>query len=445
MKVAMVGNFGLWQKGTMGVRALPMARALVERGCAVTLVVPPWDAPEDSGLEHRLDGVLVANVKLPPRLPLLWHAWLTARVLRRTLAENADVVHIFKPKAYSGLVAIVIWALKKLGLARARLVVDTDDWEGWGGWNELESFPWPVKWFIAWHERWGLRHNDAVTVASRALESLVLGLGVPKTKIHYVPNGWWQANASAPSSVATADVPVRPSGGPAGVGADVSVRPGDGVAAAEGLSISAPSHEPSVHYETLSRELAGSPTVLLYTRFFEFQSSRVVHVFSRVRASVPETRLLVVGQGLHGEECDFLALLRQEGLDQAASLAGWARADHLPRLFSLADVAIYPMDDTLLNRAKCPMKLIDLMASGCSVVAERVGQTAEYIAHGESGLLVAPDNPAEFAEAIVALLKDPARRASLGTRARERILQHFDWRHLVDAVERVYAGAPGPK
>ncbi len=399
MKVVMVGNFGLWHKGTMGVRALPMAKALVERGHRVTLVVPPWDSPDDSGQEYVLDGVAIANVKLPPRLPLLFHAPMTLRLFRRALAEKADVVHIFKPKAYSGLVAMVLWLLKRFGLSKSRLVLDADDWEGWGGWNELESFPWIVKWFIAWHERWGLRHNDTVTVASRELESIVHGLGVPAHRIHYVPNGCWQPSVTS-GSRPPAPVPCPPS---------------------------PPPHPPS------------PPTVLLYTRFFEYPLSRVVEVFSRVKDAVPEAKLLVVGEGLHGEENELQQLLRVAELERDATFAGWVRPEELPAYFALAGVAIYPMDDTLLNRAKCPMKLVDLMVGGLPVVAERVGQTAEYIRDGESGVLVPPNRPAEFAEAVVGLLNDPARGEALGARARQRVLQTFDWRNLVESVESAYA------
>ena len=48
MNVVMVGPFGLWPRTTMGARALPMAKALAARGHAVTILLPPWQNPEEA-------------------------------------------------------------------------------------------------------------------------------------------------------------------------------------------------------------------------------------------------------------------------------------------------------------------------------------------------------------------------------------------------------------
>ena len=43
---------------------------------------------------------------------------------------------------------------------------------------------------------------------------------------------------------------------------------------------------------------------------------------------------------------------------------GWVELEQLPLLLSSVDVGIYLMDDTLLNRTKCPVKLADMIAYG---------------------------------------------------------------------------------
>ena len=55
------------------------------------------------------------------------------------------------------------------------------------------------------------------------------------------------------------------------------------------------------------------PTVLLYTRFVEFPPALIARVFARVRAALPEARLLVVGGGLHGEDDAAADALAQFG------------------------------------------------------------------------------------------------------------------------------------
>lgn len=416
MRILMVGNFGLWHKGTMGSRALPMARALAAKGHEVCIVVPPWDDPAQSGIEQKIEGVRIVNVKLPPRVPLLWHGLLAISLLVQTLREPADVVHIFKPKAYAGVVQMAAVLLRRLRLLDVRITLDTDDWEGEGGWNDLESFPRVVKWLIAWHERWCLTHADFVTVASRALESAVLSLGVPKSRVHYIPNGVWSLDSRA-----------------TGASPGASSEHGDRKIAQQfrgnwrvtGLA-------------ACCKLLDSRPTVLLYTRFFEFRLERVIDVFQRVREAVPNAMLLVVGEGLNGEHLAFARLVNESRLDRNVLYAGWVGAGEIPKWFQLADVAIYPMDDRLINRAKCPMKLVDLLSSGVPVVADRVGQVPEYVEDGVSGILVSPADAAAFAREVVGLLQDGERRRRLGAKGRERVLDLFDWSRLVATVEAAY-------
>jgi glycosyltransferase involved in cell wall biosynthesis len=301
------------------------------------------------------------------------------------------VVHCFKPKAYAGLSAAVIWFLQRLGWTQVRLVVDSDDWEGWGGWNEIGDYTWVQKRFFAWQERWGLTHCDALTVASRALQTLAWSLGVAPKRVFYVPNG---ANLQPPTP----------------------------------------------NLQSPISNLQPPFSVLLYTRFFEFQAERVIEVFERVAAEVPEVQFLIVGEGLSGEEEKLLHLASQRGLSDRMVYAGWVESTELPGYLAAADVAIYPLDDNLLNRARCSAKLVDLMAAGLAIVAEDVGQSSEYIEPGRSGLLVEAGDTGAFAQCVVKLLRDERLREVMGNKARRRVCEEFAWERLVERIERAYQG-----
>jgi glycosyltransferase involved in cell wall biosynthesis len=396
MRIVFVGPFALQPKRTMAVRALPLARALAARGHQVLMVLPPWDSPQDAGREWEEGGVRVRNLRLPIRVPIWKHIALTAGVVRTALRYQPDVIHCFKPKAYAGLSAWAVWQLKRLGWVKARLVVDSDDWEGSGGWNELERYPRWQKRFFAWQERWGLTHHDALTVASRALETIAWSLGVPPHKVHYLPNGGLPQESAPP--------------------------------------------EDEVVLLRQRYGLSDAPVALLYTRFFEYGLERAANVVQGVLDREPQTRWLIVGRGLFGEEERFLDITRALGIAERVVYAGWVPPEQLPAHFALAQAAIYPFDDTLVNRAKCAVKLIDLLAAGVPVVADQVGQNAEYIEHGISGLLVAPGDNAAFVTAVVCLLRDRALAESLGAAARERIRTEFAWDKLASQVESIYAG-----
>ncbi|MEP7200211.1 MAG: glycosyltransferase family 4 protein [Chloroflexota bacterium] len=387
MRIVFVGPFGLSPKRTMAARALPLAQALTRRGHTVVMLLPPWSNPVAAGTSSDECGVRVVNLPLPPRIPVLFHFWLTLALLHRALALQPDVIHCFKPKAYAGLVAWCIWQLKRLGVTRTRLVVDADDWEGAGGWNDVERYTWPLKKFFAWQERWGLTHADAITVASRALQTIVWSLGVPRTRVLCVPNG-----VSVPDHATT--------------------RPRD-------------------HPTT-------RPSLLLYTRFFEFDLSRVARLFARIGAQHPSLRFVVLGTGFFGEEQQFAQLLDASGMRERVTWLSWPPPDGLAATFARATLAVYPFDDTLLNRTKCAVKLTELLNAGVPVVAEAVGQNAEYIAHGESGLLVRAGDADAFVAAVTQLLNDDDLRARIGDGARRRMADHFAWDKLVREVERAY-------
>lgn len=392
MKIVMVGPFGLRPKATMAVRALPLGRALARRGHVVHMLLPPWSSPADSGRVWEDGGVRVEHIVLPPRLPGLFHALVTGRLYARAMALRPDVIHYFKPKAYPAFVAIMARWRRRVGGGSPRLVLDTDDWEGPGGWNDMEPYSVAARQLFAWQERWELQRADAVTVASRALETLAWGAGARRERVFYLPNG----------------VVMSPH------------QPVDGapVRAAYGLD--------------------RAPVLLLYTRFVEFDLEELIEIVERVARAWPEVRLLVVGKGLRGEEERLPEVLAGRGLGHILAYAGWVEPSALPAHFAAAQVAIFPCADTLINRCKCSVKLTELLVQGVPVIASDVGQNGEYIRHGESGLLVPAGDSAGFAQAVLRLLQEPERARRLGEAARQRMREHFDWGHLAERAEAAY-------
>jgi len=420
----MIGPFGLGPKGTMRMRALPMAQALVARDHEVEIFLVPWSNPEDSGRGEERGGAKIHNIPLPPSIPLLGHLIITWRLLSRALKSNPLIVHCFKPKAYSGLVAMAIWFLRKVGLVSVGLVMDSDDWEGTGGWNEMENYTWLQKRFFAFQEKWGLLHCDAVTVASRALQTLAWSLGVKPGDVFYLPNGMPKESLELESPLQPAPAPSSLSCLPPGPS---RTRTGWHVAGQGRVTGQGP-----------GPASMGRPTVLLYTRFFEFSLERVVEIWKGVVEAIPEARLLVVGKGLFGEE-ERLRQLMAEREIEGVEYAGWVEEHEIQQWLGSADLAIYPYDDTLINRTKCSIKLIELMASRLPIVASAVGENRHYIEHLVSGYLIEPGDDQSFCQAIIRILRDEKLQRSLGREARQRVREKFNWATLVQAVEEAYS------
>jgi glycosyltransferase involved in cell wall biosynthesis len=154
-------------------------------------------------------------------------------------------------------------------------------------------------------------------------------------------------------------------------------------------------------------------------------------VWPRVRAQVPEAHFYAVGQRPHSQ----LDRLRA---DPSLTLTGWVE-DVRPYV-AAATVYVAPLRMGSGTR----LKLLEAMAMGKAVVSTRLG------AEGLSGIsdsttadrelvLVDDDNPAAFADAVVALLRDSTRRTRLGAAARAFVKAHYDWRVIIPRLEALYA------
>ena len=63
------------------------------------------------------------------------------------------------------------------------------------------------------------------------------------------------------------------------------------------------------------------------------------------------------------------------------------------------------------------------------VIASRLGQIADVITDGETGLLVEPGDVDALARAIEKLANDGVMRSRLGAEARKAVVENFTWRH----------------
>ncbi|MEU8241727.1 DUF3492 domain-containing protein [Actinoplanes missouriensis] len=150
----------------------------------------------------------------------------------------------------------------------------------------------------------------------------------------------------------------------------------------------------------------------------------VLDAFIEVVAAVPGTVLHLVGvTAAHEEHC--AEQIERAGLGRTVRLHPLP-ADPRDRYTAGHVVAHVP------GPADPPYRLVEAMMSGRAVVGVDVGPAGETL--GTTGLLVPPDEPSELAIAIVGLLRDPARRRTLGDAARQRAMSHF----TVDRVVRVY-------
>jgi glycosyltransferase involved in cell wall biosynthesis len=97
------------------------------------------------------------------------------------------------------------------------------------------------------------------------------------------------------------------------------------------------------------------------------------------------------------------------------------------------------MDDTLINRSKCPVKLADLIAAGVPVVAEDVGQVSEYVVNGVTGYLRPTGDIDGLSDYAMLLLQNKKIGAAFGQAAQRHYHDNFSWDRLATRLDAVYS------
>ncbi len=103
------------------------------------------------------------------------------------------------------------------------------------------------------------------------------------------------------------------------------------------------------------------------------------------------------------------------------------------------DIGLMPLPDTASARGKCAFKLLQYMALGLPGLASPVGVNRTVVTDGKDGFL--PATAEDWENTLIALIKDPDLRASIGHQARQRVLtaysQHALFPRYLDIVRRL--------
>lgn len=389
LRIAMVGGFAWEPLGSIRLRAFPLAAALVQRGHSVNIFLPPYNNRTFSGKEFETEGVRVVNTKVPSSR--IGYPLILFSLVREVRSFRPDIVHVFKPKGFAGAAGTI---LRLFGFP---VVLDCDDWEGWGGWNDVKPYPRLIKEYIDFQEKWLIRHSSTVTVASRFLEGRALDAGA-KRGVTLIPNC-----GVAPSQVAL----------------QYKVAALDRVA---------------------ERHAAGIPLdkrVIFFNGHFEPGDD--LGFLCRVCANVARRTgalLFFTGDGP----------LLKEVQDTFASQP--IDVKYLPRLpyeaflraIAVSDITVFPYPDNPLHRSKCSTRIVDYMVMAKPVLTNAVGMNLEYIVDGKSGILSPPGDEIRFEFELERLVRDPDWCEFLGRNAQHRIREQFAWdRSPVNSCLDIYA------
>jgi glycosyltransferase involved in cell wall biosynthesis len=376
-------------------RCYQLARYLADSGMQVDLICSTaknWDYRiRIIPLSSRLRIITLPGV-IRPGHPL-GYLLRTLLGIFWVLTHRYHLVHAFAVALPS--TAIPAWFAKHV--CRLPLVIDWDD--AWGdGYGEMFG-KLPHK-GIAWLERAipRLAAPDAVTAVSEYFVQEFEKLKIPRQKIHRLPNG--------------ADTEIIRS-----VGKNVARK---------------------------KLGIGGNEPVVMSMGHNYFSSLQILlQAFSLVRREVPSAKLYMVGQILEvgrwakrtqaiWEKFTFLndAIVHCGEVDYRREMSFYLAA---------ADVLVLPMEISVLDQARAPIRIGDYLAAGRPIASNAIGYAREILSLAQCAKLNGnPTDPQELGWNIVQLLQDQENSAQMGRAGRRLAEGAMNWRSLGQQLLLLY-------
>ncbi len=157
-----------------------------------------------------------------------------------------------------------------------------------------------------------------------------------------------------------------------------------------------------------------------------------LHAVVQVLKAEPLARFSVAGDG--PDRAKLQALIEELGIGANVALLG--RQEDMRAFYSSLDLMV-----SSSRQEGLPIALLEGMASGLPLVATAVGEVPSLVRHGETGLLIEPENIEALATAVVKLLREPLLRERYGAAARARIANEFSAERMAAGYMRLYEHA----
>ncbi|MDZ7270123.1 MAG: glycosyltransferase family 4 protein [candidate division KSB1 bacterium] len=362
------------------VRLERTATTLLEAGHQVTIVC---DNRKDRPHEEEYQGAHIRRIRnIPPtsggvghliRLPIFWNPVWIAQFVPLVLAKRFDVLHAIN-------LTMVPLALAVGRMVRIPVVYDMYEnypaalrsWNLQGTFNRIFRNPRAADVL----DRVCVRMADFILVVTEEAEERVRQLGVHHDRIAVVHN--------TPNLKAMREYPLEP--------------------------------------EIVARYRRNY--TILYTGWLSAERGleTVVDAMPRIRARIPQARLVIAGGGPH--EQALRRFVHARAAQDYVEFTGWIDHSLFPSYITAARVCIVPHPADPSINTTSPNKLFEYMALGKPVVVSDARPLARVVRTHRCGEVFASGNPESFADAVLRLR---GRESAAGSEGKRAVLETYNW------------------
>jgi phosphatidylinositol alpha-1,6-mannosyltransferase len=166
----------------------------------------------------------------------------------------------------------------------------------------------------------------------------------------------------------------------------------------------------------------------------------VIQALPAILERAPNVGYIIAGHGPDRPRLEKLA--HKLGVADRVRFVGAIPDRDLPALYNLASLYVgASRRGGQIDVEGFGISLVEASACGLPIVAANSGGIPDAVRDGETGVLVPPEAPAAFADAITRLLADEAAAKRMGRNGRRAVETYFNWDRVVRDLREVQAQA----
>jgi len=289
------------------------------------------------------------------------------------IRSNCDIVIVGKPQPMNGFAGFVTKVLKN-----KPLITDCDDYETEN--NRNNNFL--IRAILHFSEKRILDVSDKITVLSSSLIEKYLSLGVPHKKLIYLPHG---------------------------------------------ISLSTREYDTAILHNKLKEYNLSDKKIIAYVGSISSWShdlDLLIDSFYLVKQKCPDAVLLIIGRG--ESIPDILHKAKYLGIDDSVLYLGWKPHHEIGLYYKMAHVAVDPVKNNLAGKYSLSLKIFDSIAYKTPLITVDVGDRKKILGEPPCALIVPPNDPTAFSDAILNVLSNERLRITLTERMND-IRQKYLW------------------
>jgi glycosyltransferase involved in cell wall biosynthesis len=158
----------------------------------------------------------------------------------------------------------------------------------------------------------------------------------------------------------------------------------------------------SVGWECIRQQYKGRHLAIYMGALLpQYNAKKILEIVSLVSSENPKVLFLFIGSGSLQKELE--QQVEEQKLTHWVQFLGYLPDKEMKQHLCAANVLLFPIEDTILNRSRCPSKIFQYLAAQRPIVTNRVVEVFNIL--GEHALYFNFNSPEDFAQKILFALQ----------------------------------------